>query len=134
MIWQTFPKTPVLLPGFVHVVCVDSACKPDFYEPSWRVLNQEEKESCLRFRFEKDKIQHVLSRGCLRIFLEKYLNIPASVINFTTTIHGKLETMQEKIKPFAFNVTHSDDMILYAFALTDQLGIDVEHALKNRDF
>ena len=133
MNWKIFPKTPEILPGFVHVVCVDSACKAEFYEPSWHVLNQEEKESCLRFRFEKDKIQHILSRGCLRILLGKYLDVPAQLINFTTTSHGKL-AIAEETNLFTFNVTHSDDLILFAFALTEQLGIDVEHVLVNRDF
>ena len=94
-------------------------------EEFWQVLDAEEKQKALRVLSEMDQTRSIVSRGFLRTILGWYLSMDPASIEFSYGATGK---------PFLvighgleFNVTHSDDLILYTFTCGRQVGIDVEH-------
>ena len=94
-------------------------------EGFWDVLNEDEKQKALRLRSEMDQARSIVSRGILRNILGWYLSVDPASIEFSYGAMGKpfLVTGQG----LDFNVTHSDDLILYAFTYGRRVGIDVEH-------
>jgi 4'-phosphopantetheinyl transferase len=67
----------------------------------------------------------VVGRGRLRHLLGEYLSIPPATVALTATGLGKpyLTDGQSGIR---FNLAHSEDLALFAFALNREVGIDVE--------
>lgn len=92
------------------------------------VLSQDEKERADRLRFTADRVNFVLSRGHLRGLLSRYINLPAADIEFKYNSYGKpylnIETYPQNIK---FNISHSNDIAIYALALASEVGVDVEY-------
>lgn len=93
------------------------------------VLAEDELARAGRFFFEKDRIQSIVSRGLLRTLLGQYLDIEPAQLTFQYTELGKpsLSNQPDPFEPLEFNLSHSGDMILCAFALDREVGIDVEH-------
>ena len=72
--------------------------------------------------FPAGRRRAIASRGLLRCLLGQYLDLPPSDVPIRLTCHGK---------PFVphspqFSVTHSEDVIAYAFCAGMTVGIDVE--------
>lgn len=97
----------------------------EFYK---NTLSIDEKERADRLRFPKDRTNFVLSRGHLRGLLSKYLGLPASEIEFQYNRYGK-PYLNKKPHPhnIDFNLSHSNDIALYAVANGREVGIDVEY-------
>jgi len=89
----------------------------------WRpLLSASEWERALRFRMPADQQRFAITRGILRTLLGRYLAMPAAAIEFTANDYGKPAVAG----PIRFNVSHSGDYALLAFANQLHLGIDVE--------
>jgi 4'-phosphopantetheinyl transferase len=97
-------------------------------EPAFKsyfaVLSVEEQNRAGRFKFEKLGRSYVLSRGGLRLFLGYYLGCRPGEIELVYGPKGK--PALPGASRLRFNVSHSGDIALYAFALDCDLGIDVE--------
>jgi len=78
--------------------------------------------------------QQVIARGILRLLLGKMLNIIPNVIEFENNSHNKPCLINPAGTGINFNLSHSDDLILFAFAKGRQIGVDVERMDQNRDF
>ena len=87
------------------------------------VLSADEQERARRFRFERDRRWFEVGRGLLRIFLAEYLGGSPEAIAFDYGRNGKPVLKEGGI---SFNLTHSDDLALFAFASSGSIGIDVE--------
>ncbi|HEV7371697.1 4'-phosphopantetheinyl transferase family protein [Arenibaculum sp.] len=98
--------------------------------PAWRHslgalavhLDADERQRAAAFHFEKDRNSFVLARGVLRHLLGRYLAVPAAAVRIGTGGHGKPEVEG----PLEFNLSHSGELVLMAFALRRRVGIDVE--------
>ncbi len=64
----------------------------------------------------------IASRGLLRCLLGQYLDLPPNEVPISLTCHGKPFVPH----PLQFSVTHSEDVVAYAFCLGTAVGIDVE--------
>jgi 4'-phosphopantetheinyl transferase len=90
----------------------------------WRsVLNPAECERAARFRMPEDQDRFNVTRGVLRTLLSGYLHLPAAGIEFTANENGKPAVLEAGIR---FNVSHSGDYALLAFAEDADVGVDVE--------
>jgi len=91
-------------------------------------LSLDERQRAERFYFERDKKKFIACRGLLRIILSRYLNLEPHKLEFTYSLQGKPELnnidIQERL---CFNVSHSQDLAVYAIALNHSVGIDLEH-------
>lgn len=89
------------------------------------LLDYSERHRANQFRFERDHDAFVVARGLLRVILARHAGVDPSEIKFAYSTHGK---------PFAagtgrqvlFNLSHSEDFILYAVSTRYRMGIDVE--------
>ena len=108
----------------VHVWQVDLVAWDKEADSLFQLLNREEQERAVRFKFPAPRNQFVISRALLRRALARYLRIEASEIHFRTTANGKPKLAQSR--DLHFNLSHSEGVTLFAMAHRRQLGVDVE--------
>lgn len=80
------------------------------------------------FYFERDCTKFIVSRGILRYLLGSYLGCIPSDVCFSYTSQGK-PVLENKHAPghISFSLSHSHQLVLYAFTIERAVGIDVEH-------
>ena len=88
-----------------------------------QTLSADERQRAARFHFEKDKQRFTVARGLLRTILSKYLGIPAPCLEFDYGHYGKPEIKATNVR---FNLSHSQNLALYAITRDRNLGIDLE--------
>ena len=99
------------------------------------VLSPDECDRAKRFHFEKDRRHWIVAHGTLRLLLGRYLNVEANELQFATNDYGKPSLVQPPHKArLHFNLSHSGEIALYAFAYDRQVGIDVEHMKGSLDY
>jgi len=87
-------------------------------------LSTDEKKKADGFKFEIDKERFVISRGVLRVLSGNFLKIKLDEVHFRYGEFGKPSfATNTNLK---FNVSHSEDMIVIAFAEDVEIGVDVE--------
>ncbi len=87
------------------------------------VLDPGETARAARFRFPVHRARFVASHGLLRTLLGKYLGIGAGEVRFARSRYGKPSVEGSGLK---FNMSHSEELALFAFARDREVGIDVE--------
>ena len=111
----------------VHVWCV----LLDNLLPQIKILSQklssDEDKRARCFYFERDKNRYIIGRGVLRTIISGYIGVEASQLQFCYGKHGKpyLENNCNNPKLY-FNMSHSDNLALYAFSCNRKVGIDIE--------
>jgi 4'-phosphopantetheinyl transferase len=88
-------------------------------------LDAEERARAGRFRFERDRDRFVRCRAALRALLARYLGRPAASVRLALGPHGK-PRLAEGDEALQFNVSHSDERAVLAFAAGRAVGVDVE--------
>jgi 4'-phosphopantetheinyl transferase len=118
-------KWEVPLPTAVDLWAVDlDGERPSLYEP---LLAPDERERAGRFHFERDRHRYIVGRGRLRQLIGQYLALPPAQVVFAYTDHGKPYLPPQPDQPdLRFNVTHSQQFALLAFAWGRRLGVDIE--------
>ncbi len=97
-----------------------------------QLLSDDEFERAERFRVRSDRRAYVLTRGVLRTLLARYLDHPrvkAAGVPITVGPWGKPMLGFSRVSDHArieFNVSHSGDLALLAFARDAMIGADVE--------
>jgi 4'-phosphopantetheinyl transferase len=89
-------------------------------------LTADERDRAARFYFEKHRRRFIVGRGILRTIIGRYLGVAPDKIRFTYNDKGKPSLVEPKVTGFECNVSHSDELALYAFALGVSIGVDVE--------
>ena len=90
-------------------------------------LSADELSRASRFRFEKDQRRFIAARGILRQILGAYLQKPPHTLQFQYSNNGKpILASTSGDDSLQFNLSHSDDVVLYAFTRNRNLGIDLE--------
>jgi 4'-phosphopantetheinyl transferase len=119
--WKLPPKRLRLAESSIHVWRADLTAADDGVG---ELLSSDERERGQRFVFAKDRERWLRARGILRALLGIYLDLDASELRFTTGPHGKPALLSGSVS-LHFNVSHSEDLALYAFAKIP-VGVDVE--------
>lgn len=91
-------------------------------------LSDDELRRAGRYRFFRDRIRFTLSRHILRSLLSAYTHILPSAIEFSYCRYGK-PSLRKGLLPednLEFNVSHSGDYALFAFAQNRRIGVDIE--------
>jgi 4'-phosphopantetheinyl transferase len=98
--------------------------------PVWSILSPEEQARALRFVRPRDSRRFVLCRGALRLVLAQLLQISPRAVVFRFGAGGKPEldprALPQPTRCPRFNVTHSEELALFALSLDRELGIDIE--------
>lgn len=111
----------------VHVWRASLEAPPQAQEQLYRILDSEEQNRANRFRFPKDRRHYTVARGVLRLLLAHYLQKEPEELDFNYNQYGKPALVPElNPRNLQFNLSHSGERVLYAFALQRELGIDIE--------
>lgn len=134
-LWISPPEAIELNDDEVHVWLVNAGaadCPQDLLATS---LSTDEKERAARFKFVKDRRLYVAAHGALRSLLADYLGVAAGEIHFVSGSYGKPALPS----PLAaggleFNLSHSHEVALVAFARQRAVGVDVEFVKRKFSF
>jgi 4'-phosphopantetheinyl transferase len=129
----SFPK---LKENEVHLWCV--AVPPNSQQSIDRLgllesfLSPQEKIRRAKYRFAHLQQRYLVAHGVLRELLGKYLSINPQSIVLSKNQFGKL--YGENVGAIKFNLSHSRDLVLFAFTLKREIGVDIEYVRKNFAF
>ena len=103
-------------------------------EERWqRILSPDERARAARFHFLRDRQYFTATRAWLRTILAGYLGSKPAELIFCYSEKGKPSLAQERSGQVEFNVSHSGDMALLAFARGLAVGVDVEKIREDFD-
>ncbi len=122
--WSPPPESLSLASDRVHVWRASLKVPAARVQSLQRTLAAEELWRAKRYYFQKDRDRFVVARGFLRAILSGYLRTEASQLRFRYNRHGKPELLDSQ--GLRFNVSHSDELALYAISHRREIGIDLE--------
>lgn len=126
VIWEESPSRPVIRDAEVHVWLAMTTWGPGGGR-RLGVLSPEEVERAARFHFDRDRERFVRARAVLRTLLGRYLGADPAGLHFRLNEYGKPALAGEwEDSGISFNLSHSDEVVLYAFARGREVGVDVE--------
>jgi 4'-phosphopantetheinyl transferase len=112
---------------YIYFVNIDNCNIPIQY---LFVLNKEELEVYSRCVVALKKIEFLVRRVLAKGILSVYLGTRPENINFIKNKFGKLylnENLKHSIgESLQFNISHGDNMVVFAFTLKNEIGVDVE--------
>lgn len=117
--------TPALRPGEIHLYVVPINEMPDDELALQAKLNKDELERADRFINPEHGRNFRRIRGLLRDLIGRYLQVAPADIEFVYAEHGKPSIKDET--DLHFNLSHSQEMAVFAFSLRRELGVDIEH-------
>lgn len=117
-VWQVSLQQPVAVVTALH-----------------HLLNEDEAQRAARFHFPADQRRFTVGRGLLRLLLGRYLDAQPTQLCFAYNAYGKPQLAVVGEEPaLHFNLSHSGEIALYAFARHYHLGIDVEQMRANLEW
>ena len=91
------------------------------------LLSDTELRRADRFAFDRDRNRFIVARARLREMLATRLSVRPETVELTYGVHGKPALARRFAdSDLRFNVSHSDDVAVYAFSLGREIGIDIE--------
>lgn len=114
--------------GEIHIWIVNMLEHYDNYNDYLHLLSSHEYKRANNYAFEKDKQRFVISRGILKTLIAKYLLICPKQVRLSINKYGKpyIKKINNLNKMLHFNVSHSENIILYIFSEKNKVGIDIE--------
>jgi 4'-phosphopantetheinyl transferase len=111
----------------VEVIVARPDVGADAVSASAKLLSNEERERAARFAFEPDRRRYIVTRALLRQLLAARLGVPPEAVELAAGARGKPALAgQSAASALRFNVSHCQDVAVYAFASGREVGIDVE--------
>jgi 4'-phosphopantetheinyl transferase len=128
VVWNKPPQEFDLSRGAAHIWRTSLQSGSLCQETLKRYLSPDETIRAERFHFQKDREHFIIARGKLRIILSRYLGIGPEKVSFRYNAFGKPSLASEYREcPLRFNVSHSNEVALYAMAWNRVVGIDIEY-------
>lgn len=126
--WREPPVDLALLSGDIHVWRASLDQPAACVQRLVQTLSANERLRAESFHFERDKLRFIASRGILRMILSRYLGIEPGQLRFDYSLYGKpsLAKMPKGGK-ICFNLSHSHELVLYAMAHKQEMGVDLEY-------
>lgn len=103
---------------------IDLAVASGDYPGLLPYLSTDERERAALFRLTDDRLRFVVTRAVLRLLLAEEGFGPPETLTIVAGTHGKPELLHPT--PLRFNVAHSADVAVVAFAEGRAVGVDVE--------
>jgi 4'-phosphopantetheinyl transferase len=112
----------------VHLWQAGVDCSRAVLDRLTKTLSADEAERADRFHFACDRSRFIASRGILRDILSQYLGCAPVQIRFSYEPSGKpkLRPMPATTVDLRFNLSHTENVILYAVSREKELGVDIE--------
>jgi len=89
------------------------------------LLSPAEIERAARLKVDRIREQFCAARGMLRALLAAYLHLSPSEVPIAYEPSGK-PVLDATVPEWQFNLSHSESLVVYAFARGARIGIDVE--------
>ena len=124
--WTPAPAKTVVENGKVHLWRVSCKSVQEYCGSLEPLLSSDEVTRANHFRFSKDRERFIVARGMLRIILSRYLECTPCEVDFCYGHHGKPALAQESKDSLHFNLSHSEEIILYGIATDREIGVDIE--------
>jgi 4'-phosphopantetheinyl transferase len=111
----------------VAVVATQLIADTEALEELAGLLSDAERHRASRFVFDRDRRRFTVSRGRLRQLLAARLGVAPEAVELTYGAYGKPAVAAGPADPdLRFNVSHCDDLAVYAFSYGVDIGVDVE--------
>lgn len=123
------PTNFTLTENHVDVWCAALDVDSDQVKSLAALLSPDEYARASRFHFAKDCRRFTVARGLLRALLASYVCREPELLEFNYGQYGKPRLAGQSA--VRFNVSHSNEMAVYAFTLNREVGIDVEYTGRN---
>ncbi len=121
MLHPVFPQLPSM--GLLHVWQID-------LDRDWGIsqfLSADELERYSRFKHPIHKDRFARGRRELRFLIGRYFDLDPALLRFKYSSTGKPSLERSPFdRPFYFNVSHSESIMLAGFSTGGEIGIDVE--------
>jgi 4'-phosphopantetheinyl transferase len=124
MMWLNPPENLILSEEEAHVWRADLRFNECFQSSFLKLLSPDEKRRADKFHFAKDSRNFIVARGILRSLIGKYLEINPAEISFQYSEFGKPGIAANH--SLQFNISHSENVALFAFIKKLNVGVDVE--------
>lgn len=130
--WSLPPDAFELDEHEVHVWMVRAGAEHIQQDIVNAILSQDERERARRFKFDKDRRLYVAGHAALGALLAGYLRVSARDIHCVSGAHGKPALAPpHAVSGLEFNLSHSHELALVAFARGKAVGVDVEFVKKD---
>jgi 4'-phosphopantetheinyl transferase len=120
----------------VHVWLVfEDEVQPDALLAEYRkLLTDEERLAAERFHFLEDRRQYVIARALTRTVLSRYAEVPPEAWRFIRDEFGRPHVAPDQRPPAlpAFNISHTQGLIVCAVTRAPEIGVDVERVSSSR--
>ncbi|MGK7934071.1 MAG: 4'-phosphopantetheinyl transferase superfamily protein [Microcystaceae cyanobacterium] len=134
MLWKPPASFPSLNPNEVHLWCMNLQISEFLAQNFTNTLSKDEISKANRFRFDYLTRRYIGARGMLRHLLGQYLTIEPSQICFKYGKKGKPSLdLPNFSEPISFNLSHSEEMSVFAFSYGGDVGIDIEKVREMTD-
>lgn len=113
----------------VHIWLVDptTVTDTDLLSRYHELLTPDEHAKWQRYRFDKDKHQHLVTRALIRSTLSRYEpSIAPQDWRFELNAHGKPAIANVLARPLHFNLSHTQNLAALAVTRCAPVGVDVE--------
>jgi 4'-phosphopantetheinyl transferase len=115
----------------IHIWWLDFTNFKDIDNRLKSTLSMDELKRAERFKFHQDTTRFIYARGALRYLLSAYLQREPDTIEFSYNQYGKPSLIINQQILINFNLSHSHQMIMYAFNRIHPLGVDIEFIQAN---
>jgi len=117
----------------VHVWVLNEALIDPVSSTLVHTLSPDERQRARAYRRERNRNDFIARRSLLRWLIGGYLACDPASLRFGVTPFGKPALQWPHAAGFAFSVSHTDGMILLAFAWNCRVGVDVERRIDGLD-
>lgn len=118
-----------LPPGQAHLwhVSLDEVGDPALLASYRAVMSPEETQRHQRYRFERDRLQYLVTRALVRGTLSRYANVDPAAWTFRDNAYGRPEIAgPDGHSALRFNLSNTHGMVVCLVAYGREVGVDVE--------
>ena len=125
--WLDFTSIGKLSASCVHVWHLSLDHPGLKSDELWKFLSVDERSRADKYHFQWLRNRYIVRRGLLRIILGGYLFVQPATLQINYTVHGKPYLVTPNlIRHLNFNMSYSEDCVLFAFTYATSIGVDVE--------
>lgn len=88
-------------------------------------LDEVDTKQIQKLKFDYLRNRAVITKGLLRLLIGRYLNLNPGELVFSYNEFGK-PFISDDNDGIQFNISHSDDMAVFAFTRSAEIGVDIE--------
>ena len=123
---EAFRPTTVERDDAIEVVVVGLALEPAAVRACASLLSAVERERATRFAFARDARRFIVGRARLRQLLGARLGVRPESVELVYGARGKPALANSGRNSLRFNLSHREDIAVYALSSGREVGIDVE--------